>query len=478
MNRLKTSSVDELGTAVIVPTYDRRSLRVGMVHLGLGAFHRAHQALYTEQAMSLSRSDEWGIIGVSMRSQKVAEQLLPQDGLYSIASEDASDIELQVVGAIIDVLVASEDAAAVTAAIARPDVRVLTLTITEKGYSLGADGRSLDREDEAVKLDLANPRAPTTAIGILALGLRKRAEAGVAPLTVISCDNLSQNSTVLRKVLVDYLMSTFPRLLYWLEKNVTFPCSMADRIVPAISDQKKQRQSELLGLRDEGAVCTEPFSQWIIEDKFAGAHPDWRSAGALYVQSIVPYENIKLGLLNAGHSAIAYCGLLANMETVDEVMQDVELRSFVERLMAEDLIPSLQAPPEFDLASYQRQVLARMDNPALGHRCTQIAMDGSEKISQRWLPSLRGGQSPLLVKALSAWCYFVLCTELVIDDPRADQLGEMRASTLSMKERLIGVLACVRIIEESIGDFAQLCTTLENHLQKIERAGVKVLLSS
>lgn len=476
MKRLHPSTLGELNAAVRRPTYDRAGLRAGIVHLGLGAFHRAHQAVYTDEAIARSGGD-WGIIGVSLRSADVSTQLLEQDCLYSVLSEDATGVEVRIVGAVREVLVASAGLSRITDAIARQDIRVLTLTITEKGYTLAADGKSLDRNDAIVKSDLKNPAQPRSAIGILALGLRQRVAAGGAPITIMSCDNLSANSRVLRAVLRDYLQSVFPEVLHWLETAARFPCSMVDRIVPAMTDAGRQRQAQLLGLRDEGAVATEPFSQWLVEDDFAAGRPDWDSAGAQLVADIAPYENIKLRLLNATHSAIAYCGLLAGLETVDAVMADDALRGFVQRLMRDDLMPALDVPPDFDLAAYGEQLLARFSNPCLRHRCAQIAMDGSEKIRQRWLPTLQqANASPHLLKALSAWCYFILLTDMPVDDPRAAQLLLLRESDAATDERLRAVLACAQVSADTLADFATVSAAVREHIDLIARFGLRALL--
>jgi fructuronate reductase len=475
MARLHPDRLGKLNTAVQLPAYDREATRPGILHLGLGAFHRAHQAVFTEQAMASSGGD-WGIIGVSLRSNRVSRQLLPQGGLYSVLSEDARGQDLRVIGAIRDVLVAPGEPERVIAAIADPAIRIITLTITEKGYCLAPDGQSLDVSDPQVASDLADPEKPSSAVGLLALGLRERVAAGGAPLTVISCDNLAENSRHLQSVLREYLSHTFAGILPWLEHSVAFPCSMVDRIVPAMTSEQKTRQAELLGALDEGAVSTEPFSQWIIENRFATERPDWEIAGVQLVEDILPFEDIKLRLLNASHSAIAYSGALAGLETVDQVVADQDLGCWVKDLMTEELMPALNVPEGFDVKQYRDSLLERFGNPRLGHRCLQIAMDGTEKIPQRWLPTLQRGESPLLVKALSTWCYFILCTKLDIDDPRSDHLLSLRESDRGLPERLRGVLDCARINAGSDEYFEGLCEALLNHMDVIRENGIRGLV--
>ena len=477
MKRLHPSTLGELPAAVTTPAYDRDNLEAGIVHLGLGAFHRAHQALYTERAIANSDGD-WGIIGVCMRSVTVSKQLSPQDGLYSVLVEDATGAELCVVGCIQQVLVAPRDLAAVASAIARHTVKIVTLTVTEKGYHLAPDGRSLNVSDDAVSCDLESPESPSTTVGILALGLRERLRTGGAPLTLISCDNLSHNSGVLRVVLEQYLAQTFPEVIPWLESSATFPCSMVDRIVPAVTESVRQRLAGDLGVRDEAAVVTEPFSQWIVEDNFAAGRPDWASAGVQFVSEVAPFETIKLRLLNASHSAIAYCGLLAGLETVDAVMAHARPRRFIEQLMDRDLMPLLEVPAGFDLSAYRDQLLRRFANPCLQHRCAQIAMDGSEKIAQRWFPALREAPVPLLRVALSAWLYFVLCSRYPIEDPHVQRLQALRESSAPMRERLISTLACARISADEVGEFEQLLSELEKNMNTMADIGLQGLLEA
>lgn len=454
MERLHPTTLAQLAPDIQVPAYDIDQVRPGIVHLGVGAFHRAHMAMYTDKAIAVS-GGSWRIIGVSMRSHAVAGQLKPQGCLYSVMSEDAQGARLRVIGALHDVLVAPDDPGAVADAIADASIHIVSLTITEKGYALAADGRSLDGYDEAIAADLQRPQQPTSAIGLLALGLQRRQAAGGAPLTVMSCDNLSENSRVLRGVLEQYLQRTAPDVLPWLRREVTFPCTMVDRIVPAATQAQRDRQSAYLGVEDAAAVATEPFHQWFIENDFATPRPDWEAAGAQVVYDVVPYERIKLGLLNATHSAIAQFGLLAGLETVDAVMADPELRPLVEALMDEDLIPALQVPSGFVMSDYRQALMARFANPVLAHRCAQIAQDTSDKIAQRWLPLFERMQSPppQLVKALAVWVYLILATDVPVVDAREKALLALRTKPGDLNLRIVSVLEIARITPNSVPAF-------------------------
>lgn len=474
MQRLQQTRLAQLKPEVKQPGYDRNSIGVGIVHLGLGAFHRAHQAVYTDLAMSASGGD-WGITGVSLRSDAVARQLRPQDGLFSVLSDNGESREIRLVGAVKNVLVATTQLDEIVNAIADSATRLVTMTITEKGYCLAADGHSLDVGNEQIETDLNASQTPRSAIGILALGLHRRQTLGNEPLTVISCDNLSENGRVIETVLTEYSTRAFPKLGRWIAEHVRFPSTMVDRIVPAITEMQQARQSQALGLEDFGAVATEPFSQWIIEDDFCTPRPDWQRVGVQFVDDIVPYENIKLRLLNASHSAIAVLGLLSGKDTVDAVIKDASLGSFVTHLMSQELMPALEVPAGFDLPAYRDQLLARFANPCLQHRCEQIATDSSEKIRQRWLPLLQVDSGVTsLQKVLSAWCYLMLQTDIAINDPRASQLLALRSATAG--DRLVGVLELAGIDPDCVPDFASLQDTLRQNMNILARGGISALI--
>ncbi|MBM70471.1 MAG: mannitol dehydrogenase [Haliea sp.] len=477
MKRLSVDTCRLLSNAVLRPDYDRTTLRPGILHLGVGAFHRAHQAVYTDTALQRSGGD-WGIIGVSLRSDSVAQQLNPQDGLYTVHSEDADGEQTRLVGSVLEVLVAPQAAAAVDAWMAEPSIRIITLTITEKGYCLGADGWSLDLANAQIVQDMQAPGAARSAIGVLARGLLQRFNHGAAPLSIVSCDNLTENSARLRQVLRQYLQACHPHILPWLDESVAFPCSMVDRIVPATSASRLSEQARLLGLRDEAAIVTEPFTQWIIENSFATEIPDWPCAGAQLVADVRPFEAAKLRLLNASHSAIAYLGLLLEKDTVADFMAEHALKQFVQRLMSANLMPALRVPSDFDLGHYAEQLQRRFENPRLHHRCAQIAMDGSEKIRQRWVETLETlpGDS-LLLRALAGWCYLVLATDIELDDPRRGELLALRRNTAPLGQRLRELLRCINIDRADDPDWQERLACLERHYASIADGGIRSLLT-
>lgn len=432
--RLDQAALARLPAAVRVPAYHRSAIRPGIVHLGIGAFHRAHQAWYTEQVLNRVGGN-WGIIGASLRSSAVRDQLAAQDGLYTVVARQGEQLDCQVIGAIEGVMVGPENPSALVAQLSHPDIRLVSLTITEKGYLYdpASDALALDHPD--VRHDMANfPENPRTAIGYLAASLAQRRRSRVGGITLLSCDNLPHNGRVLAKVVADFIVQVDASLQRWVEDNVTFPCSMVDRIVPATTEADLATLEKVLGVRDDAAVFTEPFSQWVLEDKFARGAPDWQSAGALMTADVAPFETMKLRLLNGSHSLMAYLGYLAGYEYVHQVIGDGQLRLLLQRYMDEQAQPTLDIPAGFDINKYKHELSRRFANPALSHRTRQIAQDGSQKIPQRWLTTVgdlaaMGRRTTILALAVAGWIRYLDGrrddgTRFTVDDPLATTLVE------------------------------------------------------
>ncbi|WP_447758461.1 mannitol dehydrogenase family protein [Sphingopyxis fribergensis] len=427
---MRLSAQTPLPASVQAPGYDRAVQAAGIVHIGIGAFHRAHQAVYTNDAMGAGDRD-WGIVGVSLRSGDVAAQLNPQDGLYTVSTRSAAGSELRLIGAVQQVLVAADDPQAVIDAIAAPTTHIVSFTVTEKGYLRRADG----------SLDLAVAIGGSSLYRFVAAGLAARKAAGLRGVTLLSCDNLAGNGAVLRRSMREYLAAYHPDLSAWFDGECTCPATMIDRIVPATTEADRAAVEAALGARDEGAVVTEGFSQWVIEDDFAGPRPRWEKVGAELVADVAPYETAKLRMLNGAHSALAYIGLGRGHDYVHQAIADLEIQPVIERLMREEAAPTIDAAPGQDLAAYADALLGRFTNPALHHRLIQIAMDGSQKIPQRWLETLawhqaRGAHCPSLEVAITAWIAF-LRSDHPIDDPLADKLREAAVGPDAL-ERLFG----------------------------------------
>jgi fructuronate reductase len=423
------------------PRVDPRSLGVGIVHLGIGAFHRAHQAVFTEDAVAAAGGD-WGICGVTQRSRDVLEQLGPQDGLYSVLEHGGSDTGLRVVGAVRDLIFAGEEGERLTASIAAPATRIVTLTVTEKGYRHDPATGRLRLADPGVAADLAGG-APRTVVGRLVRGLQARRAADAGPITLLSCDNLPANGAVLRGLVADFC-AALPAaegepLAEWIAASVRFPSSMVDRIVPATTDDDRVEAAKLLGLDDRGVVVTEPFRQWVVEDDFAAGRPAWDAAGVVLTADVAPYEAMKLRLLNGSHSTLAYLGALAGHAHVAGAMRDEGIAAVVAHLMADEVAPTLAVPDGFDVPAYQQELLDRFRNTALRHRTVQIAMDGTQKLPQRLLGTIAdrlaaGARPRLACLGVAAWMRYVSTAQaedgspLPVDDPLAGRLGELTAA--------------------------------------------------
>lgn len=413
--RLTKATVGHLSPQVSRPRYDRDAQAAGIVHFGIGAFHRAHQAVYFDDVMNGGESG-WAVIGVSLRSPNVAEQINPQDGLYTISTASETGADYRLVGAVRKVLVAPQQRAAVVSAIASPATHILSFTVTEKGYCRASDG-SLD------PALVANSIYP-----LLAEGLARRRESGMAGLTLLSCDNLAQNGEQLARLLGAYLDASDQALADWVRASCSFPSSMVDRIVPATTSSDLEAAAAALGLRDEAHVGTEKFSQWVIEDRFVGPRPRLEDHGVEIVEDIAPYETAKLRMLNGAHSALAYIGLLHGHEYVHQAIADPDIRPLIERLMREEAAPSIAAAAGQDLVAYAAALLTRFANPALNHRLIQIAMDGSQKLPQRWLETLAWHQHarrscPAILTGIAAWLIHIRGTIRPVDDPMAAALA-------------------------------------------------------
>lgn len=415
--RLCAANLGQLPAGVARPGYDRDGQQVGIVHFGIGAFHRAHQAWYTDRAMSAGDRD-WAITGVSLRSADVAEQLNPQDGYYTVTERDGSGHRTGLVGAVKNVLVGTTQREAVIAALAAPATRIASFTVTEKGYCRASDG-SLDFEAAGAG----------SLFAIVVAGLRRRHDARLPGLTLLSCDNLAENGRQLDALMRQYLARHDPGLLAWFDAECACPSTMVDRIVPATTATDRAETAAAIGMDDEAAVFTEPFSQWVIEDRFAGPRPRWEVVGAELVSDVRPYETAKLRLLNGAHSLLAYCGLARGHEFVHQAIADAPLRALVERLMIEEAAPTILPAPGQDLRRYADELLARFGNPALNHRLRQIAMDGSQKLPQRWLETLADNQAngrtcPAILAGIAAWIDHLRGDNGVVDDPLAARLRE------------------------------------------------------
>ena len=404
----------------------------GIVHLGLGAFYRAFGCVYVADAMRASEGD-WGIVGVSLRSPDTRDALQPQDWAYTSVTLTPDGPQTRVIDVLNDVLVAPEDPEAVLAAMADPGVKIVSLTVTEKGYCHNPATGALNPDHPDIVQDLNND-LPCSAPGYLVRALQRRQAAGVPPFTVLTCDNLPDNGALVRGVVLDLARRIDPALADWIADHGKFPATMVDRITPATTDADIATVEKLIGRRDTAPVMHEPFRQWAVQDDFVnGCRPDLAAAGAQMVDNVTAFEDMKLRMLNGTHSALAYLGYLAGHETISDTVADPVFAAYVRQCWAE-IMPAVTAPEGVSLPDYADALFDRYVNPAIRHRTWQIAMDGSQKLPQRLLGTLReniaaGRQSPALCLAVAGWMRYVTGTDekgeaIDVRDPLADLLRE------------------------------------------------------
>lgn len=424
---------------------------IGIVHLGIGNFHRAHEALYTEEAM-LAEPGDWGICGVTLQGDVTKrDALMAQDGLYSVVERGPDGVRVTVVRALREVLAMPFDRARLVELFADERVRIVSLTVTEKGYCRDPRTGDADFAHAGVAHDLAHPDEPSTVPGILCAALRARRDADATPFTVLSCDNLSHNGDALRQAVCSFARRLDPALATWIETRVAFPSTMVDRIVPATTDADREAAQAALGVGDEVPVPCEPFRQWVIEDRFPAGRPAWETAGAQLVDDVAPFEIAKLRMLNATHSTLAYLSMLAGFDTISDAVGHPPLKSLIHAMMTREIAPTLAVPASFDLAAYRDALLDRYANPALKHRCSQIAMDGSQKMPPRILSTIQarldaGQPFERLALAVAAWFTFLRGraddgTRYAISDPLAERLtkaAEDATTPAGLVDALVG----------------------------------------
>ncbi|PLY47904.1 D-mannonate oxidoreductase [Lelliottia sp. F153] len=401
-----------LNAKATLPAYDRNILVPRIVHLGFGAFHRAHQAVYTDILAAEHHSD-WGYTEVNLigGEQQIAD-LKAQDNLYTVAEMSADAWTARVVGVVKNALHAQVDSLeTVLAAMCEPQVAIVSLTITEKGYCHAPATGQLMLDHPLIAADLQNPQQPKSAPGVVVEALARRKAAGLPAFSVMSCDNMPENGHVMRNVTCAYARAVNAELADWIEANVTFPSTMVDRIVPAVTAETLDKIEQITGVRDPAGVACEPFRQWVIEDNFVAGRPEWEKAGAELVADVIPFEEMKLRMLNGSHSFLAYLGYLAGYQHINDCMEDENYRRAAHALMLNEQAPTLKVKG-VDLARYADLLIARYSNPALRHRTWQIAMDGSQKLPQRMLDSVRWHLAhqqsfPLLALGVAGWMRYV-----------------------------------------------------------------------
>ena len=491
--RLHPSALGALPASVRRPSYERSALCSGIVHLGLGAFMRAHLAALTDAALDAGAGPAWGITGVSLRQPDTRDALAPQDGLFTLALRETRAQHLRVIGCVRECLVAPEDPQAVLDLIAHADTRIVSLTVTEKGYCHDPASGALLCSHPDIAHDLAHPAAPRSAIGFIVHGLALRQARGLPPLTLMSLDNLPANGHTLQGLVLDFAQRVNPLLAQWIAEGCCFPNSMVDRIVPRTTDSDRAAVAQAIGLDDAWPVLGETFLDWAVEDRFAAGRPDWTIGGARFVTDAAPWERLKLRMVNGAHSSIAYLALAAGWPTVDVAMAQPALRRFVEALMREEIEPTLDAMPGLKglhLPTYRSRLIERFANPALAHRTLQIAMDGSQKLPQRLLNTVRerlahGAPIHHLALGLAAWLTHLRGHDdaghaVPLDDPQADALRALHARAMAQTDEHAKAAVFTRYspVFGDLADCEPLISALAPSLRSLRERGAVATLAA
>ncbi|MHA7210158.1 mannitol dehydrogenase family protein [Arthrobacter sp. MDT1-65] len=392
MTQLSAATLSFLPPQLPVPTYDRSGLKVGIVHFGVGGFHRAHQAMYLDRLMSQGQAHDWAILGVGVLPHDVAmKQVMDsQNGLYTLVEKAADGTQnARVIGSIVDYLFAPEDPEVVIEAIAAPGVRIVSMTITEGGYCIDPVTGEVDADHPALRADLAPGAVPASVFGLVTEALARRRRRGLPGLTVMSCDNIQGNGDTARAVFTAFAKRRDTDLAQWVADNVTFPNSMVDRITPATTDQDRAQVVKEFGVEDGWPVVCEDFEQWVLEDHFAQGRPAWEDAGVQLVDDVEPYELMKLRLLNASHQALCYPGYLAGYRLVHDVCQDPAFARYLLAYMEQEATPTLRPVPGVDLDGYRRQLISRFSNAAVRDTVPRLCAESSDRIPKWLVPVIR-----------------------------------------------------------------------------------------
>ena len=484
MTTIATATLPE---GVQLPQYDRNQLRSRIVHFGFGAFHRAHQALLTDRVLNASGGD-WGICEISLFSgDRLMSQLRQQDHLFTVLEKGAEGNQPIVVGAVHECLNAKLDSlAAIIEKFCEPQVAIVSLTITEKGYCIDPASGLLDMTQPRIIHDLENPTQPQSVPGILVETLARRRQRGLAPFTVLSCDNIPNNGHVVKNAVLGMAEKRDSELAQWIAEHVSFPGTMVDRIVPAATDESLAEISAVLGVEAPCAISCEPFIQWVVEDNFVAGRPDWEAAGVQMTDDVLPWEQMKLRMLNGSHSFLAWLGYLAGHEHVSDCMQDPVFRSAAHRLMLDEQAPTLSITG-VDLTAYADSLIERFSNPSLKHRTWQIAMDGSQKLPQRMLDGIRihlarGSQWPLLALGVAGWMRYVsgiddAGNKIDIRDPLADKIGKI-VSASNEQQRVSALLSLEEIFGCDLSQNPQFVASVTAAWHQLMTAGTRQAISA
>ena len=429
---LNTAALPDIGDAVARPPYDRAALSPGMVHIGIGNFHRAHQAVYLDRLFAMGLDHDWAITGAGTRPADAAmrDDLAGQDWLTTVVELDPDGFSARIIGSMTGF--AEPTPAAVVEAMVDPAIRIVSLTVTEGGYFIDATTGGFDTGHADVTADITAPDSPRTVFGMIVAALSKRREGGIAPFTVMSCDNLPGNGHVAQQAVVGLATEISPELGAWIDGNVTFPNGMVDCITPATGNRERALVTERFGIVDARPVVCEPFRQWVLEDRFVAGRPALEEVGVTFVEDVAPYELMKLRILNGGHAAIAYPAALLGIDMVHEAMADAQVAGFLRKLHHDEVVPVVPPIPGVDFGAYVDTICTRFSNAAVGDTIPRLCQDGSSRQPKFILPTIAdriaaGLAFPGLALEVALWCRYLHGTDetgaqIVIDDPIAADL--------------------------------------------------------
>ncbi|TEW51941.1 fructuronate reductase [Psychromonas algicola] len=473
---------------VINSKVEQTKLKSRIVHIGFGAFHRAHQALYTNEMLEKTGSD-WGICEVNLFSHGLIEQLRSQDHRYLVAEKGAKETVIKMIGAVKESCHPHLDGIqAVLNKMAEEQVAIVSMTITEKGYCVDHASGQLDQTNPLIQHDLLHSQEPKSAIGYIVEALRLRRERGIKAFTVMSCDNVQENGHIAKAAVLGFASLLDTDLAQWIESNVTFPCTMVDRIVPAATKEALDEIAELAGVYDPCAIACEPFRQWVIEDNFVQGRPDWDVAGAEFVKDVVPFEEMKLRMLNGSHSFLAYLGYLGGYAHISDTMNNPDYRKAAFDMMIQAQAMTLNMPEGTDLEGYAQLLIERFSNPALKHQTWQIATDGSQKIPQRMGASLRfhlenGSDYKWLTMGIAGWMRYVGGVDeqgnaIDIRDPLAETFAEINSKHQDSASKVKALLSLETIFDKGLLENTAFVKQLIDAYQLVAIKGARYAVAS
>ncbi|NHW99467.1 mannitol dehydrogenase family protein [Pseudomonas koreensis] len=450
--KLNEQNLHRLAPEVQLPAYNLSDTRQGIAHIGVGGFHRAHQAYYTDALMNTGQALDWAICGVGLRAEdrRARDDLKEQDYLFTLFElGDSDDIGVRVIGAIRDMLLAEDGAQALIDKLADPQIRIVSLTITEGGYCIDDSNGEFMAHLPQIQHDLANPQTPKTVFGFLCAALEKRRGAGTPAFTIMSCDNLPHNGAVTRKALLAFATLRDPGLRDWIEQNVSFPNAMVDRITPMTSTAHRLQLADKHAVDDNWPVVCEPFVQWVLEDKFVNGRPAWEQVGVQFTDDVSPYEEMKIKLLNGSHLALTYLGFLKGYRFVHETMNDPLFVRYMRAYMDLDVTPQLAPVPGIDLTDYKNTLVARFSNQAIADQLERVCSDGSSKFPKFTIPTINrliadGKETRRAALVVAAWALYLKGVDengdtYGIPDPRAEFCQGLVADDALITQRLLAV---------------------------------------